>query len=257
MKTTAQALKLPLVFSLALFSIMPVEARSPNPAMPTVDKSSTLSSPYAYQPPPPPRRVGSPGKRSDGGARTGCGGNLSKPLTALVPIDSPQTSGLVFGVTTVERPTFWFDLPYQAATTGTFQLRDEQKQIIYETSLTLPGAPGVIHVTLPDTAPSLAVGKPYHWYFKVSCGSGTDFVDGWIQRKPLNAKLQKQLEQATLTERSRLYSNNGIWFEALTTAAELRRRDPKSNEWATLLKAVGLEEITSAPIVDCCNMGDR
>lgn len=261
-----QPLSITLIFSLTFAGLPPATAqfalsntvRVPNTAQtPTATQPSQFKKLYAYKPPAPPRRVGSPGRRSDGGARTGCTGNSGKPLVALVPVYGPQTSELVFGVTTVEYPTFWFYLPYQATTTGTFLLRDENNKTAYETQLALPQTPGIIRLPLPDNSPALESGKLYHWYFKVSCGTGIDFVDGWVQRNSLSANLQKRLEQATPLERSLLYANNGIWFDALTTAAELRRTDLKSQEWTTLLKAVGLEKLVSEPIVDCCKVGDR
>lgn len=257
MQSPVSPLKITLVLSCILFGVLPNARSSGSNLSPIVTKLPHFKTLYAYRPPAPPRRVSSPGRRSDGGSRTGCAGNLGKPLVALVPVYEPQKSELVYGVTTLAHPTFWFYLPYQAATNGTFQLRDENKKTIYETQLALPKTPGVIRFTLPDSAPALEVGKPYHWYFKASCETATDFVDGWIQRNSLSANLQKQLEQVTLQERSRLYSDNGIWFEALTTAAELKRADPKNQEWATLLKAVGLESIAPEPISDCCKVGDR
>lgn len=263
---TLQPLRVALTLSLTVASLSPAAARLALPdtvrvfnpdQVPTATQPFQFENLYAYRPPAPPRRVGSPGRRSDGGARTGCAGNSGKPLVALVPVYEPQTSELVFGVTTVEHPTFWFYLPYQAATTGTFQLRDENSQTIYESQLALPQTPGVIRLTLPNKSPALAVGKLYHWYFKVSCGTGTDFVDGWIQRNLVSANLQKQLEQATPLERSRLYADNGIWFEALAAAGELRRTNPNSQEWTTLLKTIGLAEIASESISECCNVSDR
>ncbi len=47
-----------------------------------------------------------------------------------------------------------------------------------------------------------------------------------------------------------LYAANGIWFEALSTAGYLRRRDPKDTSWAALLQAVGLNDLVNEPIVN-------
>jgi len=201
-----------------------------------------------YKPPRPPRKVGAPGQRTDGGGRTEC----SNGMTALVPIYEPKTSGLVYGVTTIERPTFWFYLPAATAATGIFQLQDANKKMVYDTQISLPKTAGIFRLTLPDSAPPLEIGKPYRWYFKIVCTGGVDFVDGWIQREAVDRDLQRQLEQASAMERSRLYANHGIWFEALTTAADSRLTDPNSQEWAALLKAIDLEELAAKPIVDCC-----
>jgi hypothetical protein len=47
-----------------------------------------------------------------------------------------------------------------------------------------------------------------------------------------------------------LYAANGIWYEALAAAAELRRTNPQDPNWSALLQAVGLEELASEPMVE-------
>ncbi len=49
-----------------------------------------------------------------------------------------------------------------------------------------------------------------------------------------------------------LYAINGIWYEALTAAAELRRTDPNDTNWTALLQAVGLDNFAKEPMVECC-----
>jgi len=257
MQLLVQFLKLSILISFTGINSTPINAQLFLPKPSTVSQLSTRSNSINYKPPTPPRRVGSPGRRSDGGSRTGCGSSFSKPLTALVPIYAPDTSGLVFGTTTAEHPTFWFYVPYEVPVTGTFQLRDVNNKVLYEIPVALPGKSSIIRFTAPDSSPSLEVGTLYHWYFKVSCEAGTDFVDGWIQRNSLSSTLQRQLEQGMLSERSHLYAENGIWFEALAAAEELRRTNPNSQEWTTLLKTIGLAEIASESIADCCKAISR
>lgn len=66
--------------------------------------------------------------------------------------------------------------------------------------------------------------------------------------------LKSQLAKAALRDRVALYAANGIWFEALNTAGELRRRNPNDTSWAALLQAVGLNNLANEPIVECCNL---
>lgn len=208
-----------------------------------------------YAAPPPPSDIGEPGQRSGAGSR-GCIGDESlapsseKQLTALMPVYSG--SELVFGVTTAEHPTLGFYVPYPRPATGKFVLQDQEGNPVYKTDVTLPEKPGVVSLSLPPTAPPLEPGKLYHWYFKVYCQPQQPpfYVDGWIRRDSLNSALERQLEQATPQQRVALYAANGIWHEALTTAAELRRTDPNASEWATLLRDVGLDAIATEPIIE-------
>jgi hypothetical protein len=77
-----------------------------------------------------------------------------------------------------------------------------------------------------------------------------------IRRNSLNPTLTNQLEQATPQQRIALYAANGIWHEALTAAAELRRANPNAPEWAALMEAVGLAYLATEPIVECCQPGE-
>ncbi|MEH2184178.1 DUF928 domain-containing protein [Nostoc sp.] len=94
----------------------------------------------------------------------------------------------------------------------------------------------------PKTNPKI----PCH-FFCDSSGCGI-----WVKRVEQNAILKSQLETATPKQRVALYATNGIWYDSLTASTELRRLDPKHTDWAAMLQAVGLNNIASEPIVDCC-----
>lgn len=209
-----------------------------------------------FQQPKPPVGIGSPGRRTHTGVRTICSKPSDTLLTALVPL---YASKYVWSVTTSERPTFWFNVPYSSTDMhGSFVLRDEAKQ---QTRYTIPlkSTPGIIGFALPATAPSLQVGKSYHWYFEIYCGANSNkkeeliaYVEGNIQRQSLDSLLERQLQKAPPDERIDAYSERGIWQEALTTAAELKRTHPTDTGWETLLQSVELEEIAQQPLVNCC-----
>ena len=133
-------------------------------------------------------------------------------------------------------------------------LENEAGQTVYKRPVSLSGKPGIVSISLPSTASALEIGKRYHWYFDVYCDPQQPpvYVDGWIHRVEPNAVLKSQLEKATIKQRVALYASNGMWYDFLTALAELRRLDPKLTDWANILQSVGLSDIASEPMVDCC-----
>ena len=203
-----------------------------------------------------PPSTGRPGRRSDAGSR-GCGEGEavsaadSKPLLALVPVQKTTSSTVVFGKTAAEYPTFWFYVPSRSGLTAKFVLHDLEGKPIYQSDVALPKTTGILSLTLPATAVPLATGKQYHWFFKLYCRSISPpdaFVDGWIQREALTPEVIQKLKTATRPQRARLYAANGFWFDALTTAAELRRTNSGDSAWAELLKAIELESVVNEAI---------
>jgi hypothetical protein len=222
------------------------------------------------------------GQPQGGGTRGGCSG-VGK-LTALVPISRNKqalgnsqdfralkaTSNSNMSLTVAGHPTFWLYVPYTSSSTSQhpvrkidFVLQDENGNDVYQTSLTKPQiSPGVVGVQLPSTAPSLEVNKTYQWFFQVYCHplapvdetvqSDAD-IQSWVQRVALNPSLESQLKQATPQQRVALYTKAGIWNEAVTTLAELRRQNPNDeklrDEWVQLLKEGDLEAIANEPII--------
>lgn len=229
---------------------------------PTSNSVAQPNTVLIFNAPPPPDDIKAPSNRTGGGKR-GCENlekqlttSKEKQLTALVPVYGPSNSELVVGLTTAEHPTFWFYVPYLPIASGEFVLQDEVEQTIYQTPISLSGTPGVVSLSLPSTVP-LEIGKRYHWYFNIYCQPQQPpiFVDGWIKRNSLNVALKRQLEKATPKQRVALFADQGIWYDALTAAAELQHIDPKRTEWAVMLQAVGLGNIASEPMVKCCQMG--
>jgi hypothetical protein len=58
--------------------------------------------------------------------------------------------------------------------------------------------------------------------------------------------------QATPYERVAIYAQAGLWYETVDSLLQLRRQYPNNKDlaeaWKTLLKTVGLGEISSEPI---------
>ncbi|AUB40099.1 LysM repeat [Nostoc flagelliforme CCNUN1] len=218
------------------------------------------------QPPLPPGSP--PGGRLRGGARRGGECQVSKlDLTALVHSTEGANSVInVWGQTTVERPSWFFyvpyskDLPYEVE----FVLKEDQdsnesneSNEIYHKAIALPEKPGIIRVSLPTTAPPLALDKQYRWFFVINCDKEKKypptFVEGVIQRVELNPAAVKELQTTELLRRYTIYAQNGIWYDALTTLAQLRQKNPKDAalqaEWRNLLSSIGLDHIAAEPIV--------
>lgn len=203
-----------------------------------------------------PADRGSPDRRESAGTR-GDTCFIEPPFTALVPPLNEKK--YVWGLTTQAYPTFWLYLPYQpnSSLQVEFQLRDEsQKSILTDKkALTIPlsGTPGIVSFRLPEKQQPLEVGKPYKWSFRINCSSEEIVVRGWIQR------IESSQNQPEISPRNRTiyYAANGIWFDALTELAQLRRKAPNDpnlrNDWVELLKSVELEQLASAPLVSCCN----
>lgn len=209
-------------------------------------------------PPLPPGQP--PGGRRYGGARRGMCPVGNPALTALVPLTEKPTSIMnVWGLTTVERPTFWFYTPYAKGSShpADFVLLDEESNSIYRQDIVLPNEPGVISVSLPTTAPKLSVGKQYRWFFNVYCENQKQqapiYVEGVIQRVNLKPAIAHQLQYAQPRQQVAIYASNGIWHEALTTLAQLRQNNPQDatlqQEWQNLLIFVGLGDIAAKPFV--------
>jgi hypothetical protein len=233
---------------------------------PLVQSASSKSTKVQYIPPTPPDR-GAPGNRGGaGGSRTvPCAAESQQvPLTALMPVyPLPRTESATFAATQVwavtqaERPAAWFYVPYTRSTaTAEFVIQDEADNDIYRAPVGLPNTPGIVSVRVPNQAPALEVGKLYHWFFKVQtkCGSTTiPYVEGWMQRVKLAPAIAQQIQQAPPLQRAALYAENGIWFDALTTLAELRQSLPQdqtlAENWISLLRSADLEAMATAPLV--------
>lgn len=215
----------------------------------TVDRS-------IFAAPPLPPGTGAPGRRSDISTRIPhpeCG-LTGVSLTALAPIYRSQNGDGVWGLTVSERPTFWFYTGYQLPCFGEFTLWDSNNQVVYQSKVTSPHKRGVVSLTLPASAAPLAIGKPYHWFFKVynSANNPPNFVDGWIQRNAPSSALSGQLGTATPQQRISLLAANGFWYDALTDAAKLRQTSAENGYWVYLLQSVELKGIAAQPQLDCC-----
>ncbi|NJP09695.1 MAG: DUF928 domain-containing protein [Leptolyngbyaceae cyanobacterium RU_5_1] len=199
--------------------------------------------------------VGRPRRRGGGGSRGPCLVPGKPPLTALVPDMSA-------GLTLSKSPTFWFYLPYTLTPnqSAEFVLKDEQDQEVYKTKLSgKEASPGIISLQLPSTI-ALKANSNYHWYFLSYCDPQNQnrfvYVNGLIRRVE-RPHLEQQLKSVPTQEHTRLYTNEGVWYDALTSLGDRLHASPKNDklkqEWVSLLRSVGLEKLASEPFVPCCS----
>ncbi|GAA6620837.1 hypothetical protein NUACC26_066550 [Scytonema sp. NUACC26] len=80
-----------------------------------------------------------------------------------------------------------------------------------------------------------------------------DYVEGWVQRVNLEPTLRDRLKQATPQQQAVIYAREGIWYDALTSLAELQLANPQNSvlveDWKSLLTTIGLEKIVTQPLV--------
>jgi Domain of Unknown Function (DUF928) len=200
-------------------------------------------------PPKPPPNQGKPG----GGlntAKQSCR-NSTESLTALVPVQNPV-------LTTTGRPTLLFyvaDAPADIRQGKFMIFTQDDKTRIYETQFTLPQAPGIISIRLPESSKAaLEVGQSYHWYFKLYCqGSKSAAADldinGWIQRVAATPDRQRLIEAG----------QPDIWYDALANLAQRLQANPQDpvlkERWRTLLKSIEMEHLATKPLLSTVAAG--
>jgi hypothetical protein len=222
-------------------------------------EARSISQSVQFVPPPPPN-LGRPAGNRRGGASRGDCPAVDPHLTALAPLMAQPASTAVWGLTTIDRPTFWFYVPYAISPEhpAEFVLLDEANRYIYRANLTdVTTTPGILSIALPETVTPLEVGKVYQWAFLLYCDVDDPiFTRGSIERTQISAELAAQLEQAEPLEAAALYAANGIWYEAIDTTAQLYRTQPTdpaiATEWGSLLRSVDLGDLAEMPILDCC-----
>ncbi|MEH2184274.1 DUF928 domain-containing protein [Nostoc sp.] len=169
------------------------------------------------------------------------------PLMSLVPSDSN------YGLTTAEHPTFLVYLPQTSAKQLVLSFVKEDNQLHSQTLIPIKGEPGIISIKSADSSPPLEVGKNYQWVLVLTCGEkpspNDPVITSWVRRVVLP---QLQSQQRTTLEQADIYSEQGIWYDALITLAQIRNTQPNNQAiadiWTDFLKSVGLEAIATQPL---------
>ncbi|MBD2354526.1 DUF928 domain-containing protein [Tolypothrix sp. FACHB-123] len=166
-----------------------------------------------------------------------------------------------YGTTLSERPTILVYLPASNAEEAVFSLKDEAGNTEYQMTIPVVGKSGVIAVKLPADAPTLALGKNYHWFLAIKVDGqlspSTPYVDGWIQRIQPSAELAAAMQQEDALKRATALGKHGIWYDCVETLAGLYSAQPTdvnlSKQWEELLSSVSLKDIVTANIAVSTN----
>jgi hypothetical protein len=183
---------------------------------------------------------------------TRCGSIGGDPVMALLP----QASS---GLTTSEAPTLLVYVPRTARRKAIFILETRESEVI-DTEFSLPEKAGIVRIPLSalKQGVSLEKDKWYFWYLLIVTDPGNPVdwisVGGLLKRVDRKTIGITESGQPSLQNQSSRYIQAGIWYDAISTVADLRRSQPKNTEyakqWRNLLHSVGLNQYASQPILD-------
>ncbi|AFY57159.1 protein of unknown function (DUF928) [Rivularia sp. PCC 7116] len=159
------------------------------------------------------------------------------------------------GLTAKQRPSIMVYVPATTARKAFFSIQDENFNHHYQATLDLPEEAGIMEIKLPASAPVLATGKKYQYSLAMICGEYLEpddqLISGWIERVESKGNM---LNQKVSVELASELAGEGMWYDALSTLAELRKSQPSNqyvaNSWQQLLNSVGLDEIAQESIVN-------
>ncbi len=177
--------------------------------------------------------------------------NSKIPITPILPAIDQR-------LTVASHPTFLIHIPQTSAKQVFFTIEDQNQETNYQTNLPISGKAGILKITLPQDAPSLEIGKNYQWALALICGEtlkpDSPIVNGSITRIQPETELKQQLSSMTKIEQATFYVQLGIWYEAITTLAQLKQEQPDNANlvsiWDEILNSVGLKDIAKAEFVE-------
>lgn len=203
-----------------------------------------------------------PGRRDGGGVR-GC--VVLKPGSPSQLISLMPSTNL--GLTTEAYPTFYWYMPRSRAQQVSFSLYKAdptnlaQKELVYQTTMTVTGREGIASLTLPSSAglPPLELEQDYQWEVALVCNPNAANPDlnprviGWVQRVTLSDTVAARLAGLTPSEQAPILAENGIWFDTLDILVDLRQAHPDDEtikaRWDELLESINLLPVASQTFV--------
>lgn len=188
---------------------------------------------------------GAPNRTTAAGARNDkCVAPQETPLTAFTPRNN-------VGTTISPNPDIFAYVPPTKAQTAELLIIDpEREEEIYSETVTLPSTSGVMQLSLPATV-NLEVGKEYRWGFSLICDAqrrdSDVYVVGLLYRTSLSSSAENRLARASSAlDKARIYAEEGIWAEMLSTLAPIRQSYPQ--EWQEVLQSVQLQQMAQIPV---------
>ncbi len=206
-----------------------------------------------FQPPPNegrPKSTSSAGSRGDWQCSQDATSTTltnQTPMMTLAPTDSN------YGLTTAGHPTFLVYLPQTSAEQVILTLKTEDNQFHSQTFIPIKGEAAIVSIKPGDNTPPLQVGKNYLWALVLVCGDkpspNDPVITSWVSRVTFS---QPQNHQRTALKQADVYSQQGIWYDAVLALAEVKNTQPSNpaiaNIWTNFLKSVGLEAIATQPL---------
>ncbi len=237
-----------LGLALVLGTALPLKASEVSKA-PSSKTSGSKTSVFHYSPPIPPN-LGAPKGRTGGGASRGTCAQYAA-MQAVVPrSDRPGSPNL----TVSDRPTFWFYLPERSPTESLveFVLQDAEDRYVYKTVFTQSNtSPQLVSLTVPEKSPALVPSALYSWTLSIQCNpshpSQIAFIRGSIQKVAIASALSAALKSSPPDTAARLYTAQGLWYDAMTVLAQtmqIKPVNPTTEQlWRQLLAQAGLAEL--------------
>ena len=173
------------------------------------------------------------------------------PITPLLPTSSPS-------LTMESHPTLLVYIPETSATKALFSIRDANEDYDYQTTMPIGDRAGIVSLTLPDNAPALDVDREYKWSLILMCDNklrpDSPVVQGDVMRVTADSYVANKLAGANSIERAAIFGNAGVWYDTVSSLAQLKATNPKDSDialnWEGLLYSVGLENIAKADFVE-------
>lgn len=180
------------------------------------------------------------------GERSITSDGMECPVTALIPAANS-------GLTLSPYPRFFFHMPPYPGASVAFRLETETGDLVYATQFVPEARDGTYDIALPTTSnlPPLEVGVLYRWTFEIL---GQDLLlSGGILRGEPSTEFAAELEAADPIERVRLLAETGVWFDAISEAADLVRGDRSNADyeqiWDELLQSIDLHKMADRPLL--------
>lgn len=206
----------------------------------------------------PPTDARAPQRTSGGASRHGESGlaltsdsptAISNGIAGLIPQSN-------YGLTLSERPTILVYLPQTGVNQAFFSIKDEEKNLHYQTTIPISPNGGIVAIALPEDAPPLQSDRPYQWFFALKLDEklrpSSPLIDGWIKRVEPDSLDLADLEPGDRIENVSALASAGVWYDSAAILWRMRRQDPQnaqlSQHWHELLGSVGLGELADATL---------
>jgi hypothetical protein len=202
------------------------------------------------RPPVPPVPMYRPPLRGAPGGRVGGGTRGIKDELFTLYVLAPNHVGL----TTQPQPIlYWYLSKLTQYPIEVTIIEDQAIYPILEKQIRLPTQPGIHPIRLADYSVQILPGREYWWFVAVVPDADHRSKDilagGLIEFVKISEELQTKLARADKKESFQIYTEEGLWYDALRTIFDLIEAAPNDlllrKQRASLLEQVGLSEVAA------------